>query len=83
MEPPPGGGSPAGAPAPGAAPSAAPANPDQMILAQMYQACKRLAQANPAMSAGLQKAAAGIQEAQTAVLMNRPSGPSPDQNPPQ
>ena len=81
----PGAGPSAGAPAPGAAPggapSAAPANPAQMMLAQMYQVCKRLAQENPAMSAGLQKAAQGIQEAQTAMMMNRP-GPSPDQNPP-
>lgn len=79
----PGAGSPAGAPPPGAAPpSAAPANPAQMMLAQMYQVCKRLAQENPAMSGGLQKAAQGIQEAQTALLMNRP-GSSPEQNPPQ
>jgi len=52
-----------------------------MMLAQMFQVCKRLAQENPAMSAGLQKAAQGIQEAQTAMMMNRP-GPSPEQNPP-
>jgi hypothetical protein len=52
-----------------------------MMLAQMYQVIKQLAQSNPAMSAGLQKAAQGIQEAQTALLMNRP-GPSPEQNPP-
>jgi hypothetical protein len=51
------------------------------MLAQMYQVIKQLAQTNPAMSAGLQKAAQGIQEAQTALLVNRP-GPSPDQNPP-
>jgi len=67
--------------APPAPPSAAPASPAQMMLAQMFQVCKRLATENPAMSAGLQKAAQGIQEAQTALLMNSP-GPSFDQNPP-
>jgi hypothetical protein len=69
-------------PAPGGAPSAAPANPAQMMLAQMYQVIKRLAQENPSLSAGLQKAAQGIQEAQSAMLMNRPQAP-PEQNPPQ
>lgn len=58
-----------GAPDAGAsAGSQAPANPQQVMLAQMYQLCKRLAQANPAMSAGLEKAAQGIQEAQTAAM---------------
>lgn len=74
-------GQPGAGPPPAPAPSSAPANPAQMMLAQMYQVCKRLAQENPAMSSGLQKAAQGIQEAQTALLMNNP-GPSPDQNPP-
>ena len=74
---------PGGATPPGSAPpSAAPASPEQQMLAQMYQVIKQLAQTNPAMSAGLQKAAQGIQEAQNALLMNRPGGPSPDQNPP-
>ncbi len=80
--PPPGqGAGPAGA-SPAPAPSAAPANPEQMMLAQMYQVCKKLAQSNPAMAAGMQKAAEGIQEAQTAML-TQGSGPSPEQNPPQ
>lgn len=34
----------------------------------MYQMCKRLAQGKPELSAGLQKAAQGIQEAQTALV---------------
>lgn len=71
-----------GAPAPGGAPSAAPANPAQVMLAQMFQVCRRLAQENPAMSAGMQKAAQGIQEAQTALMMNRQSATPPEQNPP-
>lgn len=52
------------------------------MLAQMYQVLKRLAQENPAMSAGLQKAAQGIQEAQTAMLTQSPQ-PAPEQSPPQ
>jgi hypothetical protein len=52
------------------------------MLAQMYQVIKRLAQENPQMAAGLQKAAQGIQEAQTAMLTGGPS-PSPMQSPPQ
>lgn len=64
------------------APSQAPANPAQVMLAQMYQVLKRLAQENPAMSAGLQKAAQGIQEAQTAMLTQSPQ-PAPEQSPPQ
>lgn len=67
---------------PASAPSAAPASQEQMMLAQMYQVCKKLAQANPAMAAGMQKAAQGIQEAQTAML-TQGQGPSPEQNPPQ
>lgn len=72
---------PADAAASGAPPSAAPANPAQIILAQMYQVCRRLAQENPAMSAGLQKAAMGIQEAQSAMLTQQP-GAAPEQSPP-
>jgi len=60
----PGGASPGG----GAPPSQAPANPKQVMLAQMYQLCKRLSQEDPVLSAGLQKAAQGIQEAQTAMV---------------
>lgn len=73
-----GGGAPQGAPSP--QPSQAPANPQQVMLAQMYQVCKRLAQENPAMSAGMEKAAQGIQEAQTALVSQpqpQPAGNTP------
>jgi len=66
-----------GAPAQG---SQAPASPDQMMLAKLYQACKALAQQNPILSAGLQKAAQGIQEAQTAMVTQpqpQPAGSNP------
>ena len=76
----PAGSSAGGAPA-GQAPSQAPANPAQIMLAQMYQVLRRLAQENPAMSAGLQKAAQGIQEAQTAMMVGARQ-PGPEQNPP-
>ena len=72
---------PAPGPAPGAPPSQAPASPAQMMLAQMFQVAKRMAQENPAMAAGMQKAAEGIQEAQTALLMQGPN-PTPAENPP-
>ena len=65
----------------GAAPSQAPANPQQVVLAQIYQVLKRLAQENPVLSAGLQKAAQGIQEAQTAMLTGGPQM-GPEQSPP-
>jgi hypothetical protein len=52
-----------------------------MMLAQMFQVAKRMAQENPAMAAGMQKAAEGIQEAQTALLMQGPN-PTPAENPP-
>jgi hypothetical protein len=75
--------SPGGPPAQGptAAPSQAPANPQQIMLAQMFQVLKRMAQENPAMSAGLEKAAQGIQEAQTALLTARRPEPA-TANPP-
>jgi hypothetical protein len=60
--------------------SQAPANPKQMMLAQLYQMCKRLAQEDPVLSAGLQKAAQGIQEAQTAMVTQpqpQPTGATP------
>jgi len=63
-----GGGTPDAGAAPGGSPSQAPASQEQVILAQMYQMCKRLAQGKPELSAGLQKAAQGIQEAQTALV---------------
>jgi len=51
------------------------------MLAQIYQVLRRLAQENPPMSAGLQKAAAGIQEAQTAML-TQPRPQPTEGNPP-
>ena len=63
------------------APSQAPANPKQILLAQLYQMAKRLAQQDPALSAGLEKAAAGIQEAQSAMVMQPQSQPA-GSNPP-
>lgn len=65
----------------GGSPSQAPASPEQMMLAKLYQACKGLAQQNPILSSGLQKAAEGIQEAQTA-LVTQPAPQSASQNPP-
>lgn len=76
-----GGGAPGQNPA-GAPPSAAPANPQQMVLAQIYQVLKQMALENPVLSSGLSKAADGIQEAQTAMLTSTPQ-PGPEQNPPQ
>lgn len=72
-----------GAPAPdaGASQGQAPASPEQMMLAKLYQACKGLAQQNPILSAGLQKAAEGIQEAQTA-LVTQPQQQPASANPP-
>ncbi len=74
-----------GAPPPGAAPqqppSQAPANPQQTILAQMYEVAKKLAAENPVLSSGMEKVAQGIQEAQTAMLVQAPQ-PGPGQNPP-
>ena len=74
-----GGGAPdAGAPP---SPSQAPANPQQVMLAQMFQLCKRLAMENPVLSAGLQKAAQGLQEAQTAMV-TQPKPTPATANPP-
>lgn len=61
--------------------SQAPANPKQQMLAQMYQLCKKMAQEDPVLSAGMQKAAQGIQEAQTAMV-SQPSQQSSSANPP-
>jgi hypothetical protein len=69
-----------GAPSPSGSPSQAPASRDQIVLAQLYQLCKRLAQSNPVLSAGLEKAAQGIQEAQTAMVSQpqpQPTGATP------
>jgi hypothetical protein len=68
-------------PAASSAPSQAPASPEQIMLAKLYQACKALAQQNPILSTGLQKAAQGIQEAQTA-LVTQPQPQPTAQNPP-
>jgi len=77
-----GGGAPgADSGAPPAQGAQAPASPEQMMLAKLYQACKALAQQNPILSAGLQKAAMGIQEAQTAMV-TQPQPQSPSFNPP-
>lgn len=65
----------------GAPPSAAPANPIQIMLAQMFQVCKKLSMENPVVAAGMEKAAEGIQEAQTAMLTQAPQ-PGPEQSPP-
>jgi len=77
------GGSPGGAPSGDTAPAQGqpPANPKQIALAQMYQLCKKLAQEDPILSAGLQKAAEGIQEAQTAMVTQPAPTPS-SSNPP-
>lgn len=64
-----------------AAPSQAPANPKQIMLARLYQMCKQLAQEDPVLSAGLQKAAQGIQEAQTAMVTQPQQQPA-SSNPP-
>lgn len=75
--------SPAASPSPdagGGPPSQAPASQEQIMLAKLYQACKALAQQNPAMAPGLSKAAEGIQEAQTA-LVTQPKNQAPQQSP--
>jgi hypothetical protein len=51
-----------------------------MMLAKLYQMCKQLAQSDPILSAGLSKAAEGIQEAQTAMVTQpqpQPTGANP------
>jgi len=73
-----------GAPSPdsgGGAPSGAPASPEMMMLSKLYQACQGLARQNPILSAGLTKAAEGIQEAQTA-LVSQPTPQPASSNPP-
>jgi hypothetical protein len=51
------------------------------MLAQMFQVCKKLSMENPIVASGMNKAAEGIQEAQTAMLTQTPS-PGPEQSPP-
>jgi membrane-bound lytic murein transglycosylase B len=75
------GAAPAAAPG-GSPPSQAPANPMQVMLAQIYQVLKRMAGENNSASAGLQKACAGIQEAQSA-MMTQPRPQPTEGNPPQ
>jgi hypothetical protein len=77
-----GGGDPASGAQPGGQPSQAPANPSQIMLAQMYQLCKRLSEQDPTLAPGLAKAAQGIQEAQTAMV-TQPQPPPTGANPPQ
>jgi hypothetical protein len=72
--PPPGGGAP---------PSAGQPNPEQLLMAQITKLLTGLAQSNPTLSSGIQKAIEGLQEAQTAMFMNRPGNPQPGQTPPQ
>lgn len=62
------------------APSQAPAPPEMMMLSRISQALARLAQTNPVLSAGLQKAVQGINEAQSA-LVSQPKPESTGQNP--
>ena len=81
-QPPPGQGAGSAGASPAPAPSAAPASREQMMLAQMFQALKAMAQSNPAMSEGAAMAAQGIQKMQTALVTNA-QGPSPQQSPPQ
>lgn len=81
MTPPPGMNGGAPAPAPGAPPSQAPASPEMVLLSQMYQLARKLADQYPQMSSGMEKVTQGIQEAQTAMLTQAP-GPGPEQNPP-
>ncbi len=76
-------GAPQGDPGAGApsAPTQAPASPSQIMLAQMYQLCKKLATQDPTLAPGLAKAAQGIQEAQTA-LVTQPAPQPASSNPP-
>lgn len=72
---------------PGAAPSpsSAPASPLQMLLARWYQTAKQIA-ADPSgkvVAPQMEKIADAIQEAQTALQLNRAPRPNPAQTPPQ
>lgn len=69
------------APGPQDQPSQAPASPELMILARFQQALKQVAEQVPAASAGLAKAAAGINEAMSAVVA-QPQQQGPSQSPP-
>lgn len=66
-----GGGAPQGAPDPsqgGGAPSQAPAPPEMMMLGNIVQALKQLAQSKPECASGIQKAVQGLNEAQSALV---------------
>lgn len=78
--PPPGGPDPSGG-QPGA-PSQAPAPPELMMLSQIMQAMKQVASMNPATSAGLAKAVAGVNQAMSDVVTSNPSPSQPSQTPP-
>lgn len=81
--PPPGQGQPGGGAPSGSSPSQAPASPEMMMIAQITQALKRMAQSNPVLAPGLGEAVQGLQKAQSALVMGA-SGQStpPSQNPP-
>jgi hypothetical protein len=57
-------------------PSQAPAPPELMALSRVVMILKQLAQQNPVLSTGLQKAIQGINEAQSAMV----SQPQPQSN---
>jgi hypothetical protein len=59
----------------------APAPPEMMLLAKVSEALNGLAQKNPTLAPGLQKALAGIKEAQTAMVTQGPQQP-PSATPP-
>lgn len=66
--------------APAAAPSQAPASPEMMVLAKIARGLQQMAQSNPVLSAGLQKAVQGINEAQSALVsqpQEQPTGNTP------
>lgn len=81
QQPQPGGQPDAGAPPDASAPSQAPAPPELMALAKVSQLIKQMAQQFPAASAGLSKAASGINEAMSAIV-SQPQQQGPAQSPP-
>lgn len=51
-----------------------------MQLAQLFKLCQMLAQSNPVIASGMQKAAEGVQEAQSALVTQptpQPMGNTP------
>lgn len=74
---------PQGGPAPGGpSPTQAPASPGLMMLAQVQSALKQIAQNEPATSAGLAKAIAGVNEAMSSLVVSQPQPQAPSQSPP-